>query len=166
MQQIRALGYIPKRNSGHHKLLKNYQIAVENGKISPLEQQEAEALTAAHQRLQAETHAEKIIEELRALGHWPSAGRQKKLLEQICEAMVAGNFSTADEATNRLEQDLLMATSGMRTKEVMRRIRRYKTYFDKPGLQENALDLQYKHQMDRAPTAGAYIPPSSKGRQD
>ena len=94
-----------------------------------MEQQEAEALTAAHQRLQAETHAEKIIEELRALGHWPSAGRQKKLLEQICEAMVAGNFSTADEATNRLEKDLLMATSGMRTKEVMRHIRCYKMFW-------------------------------------
>ena len=49
MEQIRALGYIPKRNSGHDKLVQNYQNAVENGKISPLEQQEAEALTAAHQ---------------------------------------------------------------------------------------------------------------------
>ena len=38
----------------------------------------------------------------------------------------------------------------MRTKQVMRRIHRYKTYFDEPGVQENALVLQYKHQMDRA----------------
>ena len=166
MEEIRSLGYIPKQHTEHKQLARTYQKAMHNGKISPLEQQEAEALTAAHQRLQAETHAEKIMEELRALGHWPSAGRQKKLLKQICEAMVAGNFSTADEATNRLEQDLLKVKSGMRTKEVMRRIRRYKTYFDKPGLQENALDLQYKHQMDRASTAGAYIPPSSEGRQD
>ena len=38
------------------------------------------------------------MEELRALGHWPSAGRQQKLLKQICEAMHAGNFSAAQTA--------------------------------------------------------------------
>ena len=49
MEKIRALGYIPKRNSEHDHLAQTYHIAVTSGQISPLQKQEAEALTAAHQ---------------------------------------------------------------------------------------------------------------------
>ena len=128
MEKIRALGYIPKRKSEHDGLARTYQRAVKLGKISPLEKQEAEALTAAHQASLAQSLDP------------PAEARQPP---DPLDAF-------ADEAANRLEQDLLMASSGMRTKQVMRRIHRYKTYFDEPGLQENALVLQYKHQMDRA----------------
>ena len=83
MEQIRTLGHIPKRNSGHDKLVKDYQRALEDGKISPSEKEEAETLTAAYQRLQAETHAETIMEQLRVLGHWPCEGRQKNLLSLV-----------------------------------------------------------------------------------
>ena len=43
-----------------------------------------------------------------------------------------------------------MATSGMRTKKVMRRIQRYKNLFHEPALQENATVLQYKSLMQQA----------------
>ena len=49
MEKIRALGYTPKRKSEHDHLAQTYQTAVKLGKISPLQKQEAEALTAAHQ---------------------------------------------------------------------------------------------------------------------
>ena len=38
----------------------------------------------------------------------------------------------------------------MRTKKIMRRISRYKKFFDEPALQDNILVLQYRHQMDQA----------------
>ena len=49
MENIRALGYTPKRKSEHDHLAQTYQTAVKLDKISPLQKQEAEALTAAHQ---------------------------------------------------------------------------------------------------------------------
>ena len=49
MQKIRALGYIPKRKGEHDLLARKYRRAVKLNKISPLQKQEAEALTAAHQ---------------------------------------------------------------------------------------------------------------------
>ena len=54
---------------------------------------------------------------------------------EICQPPDAlGPF--ADEATNRLEQDLLMASNGIRPRAVMRRIRQYENYFNEPALQE------------------------------
>ena len=47
MEQIRALGYIPKHRE-HPLLARQYQKAVKDGKISPLDQEEAKILTAAH----------------------------------------------------------------------------------------------------------------------
>ena len=111
MEKIRALGYIPKRNSKHDHLAQTYQRAVKSGDISPLQKQEAEALTAAHQASLAES-----------LDPPPEARQPPNPLDAF-----------ADEAANRLEQDLLMASSGMRTKQVMRRIHRYRKYFQEPA---------------------------------
>ena len=46
MEQIRALGYIPKY-SEHRQLARTYHQAVKDGKISSLDQEEAKKLTAA-----------------------------------------------------------------------------------------------------------------------
>ena len=55
-----------------------------------------------------------------------------------------------------------MATSGMRRKDVMRRIQRYKTFFHEPALQQNATVLQYKSLMQQAAQTfngcGCYVP--------
>ena len=55
-----------------------------------------------------------------------------------------------------------MASSGMKTKQVMRRIRRYKKFFKEPALQDNALVQQYKALMDQASQTftgcGCYVP--------
>ena len=48
MEQIRALGYIPKQHSEHHNLAIAYSFAVKEGLLSSEQIQEAEALTAAH----------------------------------------------------------------------------------------------------------------------
>ena len=39
----------------------------------------------------------------------------------------------AEEAANRLEQDVLMATNGIRPRTAMRRIARYKKYMAQPA---------------------------------
>ena len=50
MEEIRTLGYIPKRNREHDGLAQKYQKAVRLGEISTLQKEEAEALTAAQYR--------------------------------------------------------------------------------------------------------------------
>ena len=128
MQEIRDLGYIPKRRSEHSAILARYTHAVSTGKITSEEKQEAEALTAAHAASLAQS-----------MDPPPEACAPPDPLDAF-----------AEEAANRLEQDLLMASSGMRTKQVMRRIQRYKKFFNEPALQENATVLQYKSLMQQA----------------
>ena len=41
----------------------------------------------------------------------------------------------ADEASNRLEQDLLMFESSIRPRRLLRRMQRYKRYMNEPCLQ-------------------------------
>ena len=50
MEKIRALGYIPKRKGEHDLLARKYHRAVKLNKISPLQKEEAEALTADQYR--------------------------------------------------------------------------------------------------------------------
>ena len=50
----------------------------------------------------------------------------------------------ADEASNRLEQDVLMAANGMRSRDVMRRIARYKKYMTEPAALEADVVQKYK----------------------
>ena len=129
MQKIRALGYIPRREGEHDLLAQQYQRAVKGGRISQSQKQEAEALTAAHQRLQAETHAETIMKRLRALGHWPM--RNCRLAKQICQAMDAGIFSIAqtaeieamkneDEARKKTRKDELASKGASKILEQIR----------------------------------------------
>ena len=54
MEQIRALGYIPKQHSEHHNLARIYSKAAKSGILSAEQIQEAEALTAAQESTQAD----------------------------------------------------------------------------------------------------------------
>ena len=55
MKEIRALGYIPKHHSEHDLLAQRYHKAVKSGKLCPQRKEEAEALTAAHTALLAQS---------------------------------------------------------------------------------------------------------------
>ena len=48
MEEIRALGYIPKRDSEHDGLAHRWARAVTSGRLSSDQREEAEALAAAH----------------------------------------------------------------------------------------------------------------------
>ena len=48
MEEIKALGYIPKGRGEHLELHHRWRRAVQSGKLTPEQIQEAEALTAAH----------------------------------------------------------------------------------------------------------------------
>ena len=128
MEEVKDLGYIPKWTGEHADLLYRWRRAVQSGKLTPEQIQEAEALTAAHAASLAQS-----------MDPPPEACAPPDPLDAF-----------AEEAENRLEQDLLMASSGMRTKQVMRRIQRYKKFFNEPALQENATVLQYKSLMQQA----------------
>ena len=128
MEEIKALGYIPNCRGEHSDLYQRWHRAVQSGKLTPEQIQEAEALTAAH------------------------AASLAQSMDPPPEACAPPDplYAFAEEAENRLEQDLLMASSGMRTKQIMRRIQRYKKFFNEPALQENATVLQYKSLMQQA----------------
>eukprot|EP00812_Abedinium_dasypus_P007843 NODE_1_length_8589_cov_4.556480.p1 GENE.NODE_1_length_8589_cov_4.556480~~NODE_1_length_8589_cov_4.556480.p1 ORF type:complete len:2586 (+),score=446.46 NODE_1_length_8589_cov_4.556480:571-8328(+) len=78
----------------------------------------------------------------------------------------------ADEAENRLEQDLLMVSNGCRTRVMLRRIRRYKTYMSHSALQGIPCVLRYKEQVLAAAAASAdkairsYVPGDEVGVSD
>ena len=50
----------------------------------------------------------------------------------------------ADEASNRLEQDLLMFQASMRSRTLLRRMARYKRYMNASSVQDTSLVLQWK----------------------
>ena len=73
----------------------------------------------------------------------------------------------ADEAANRLEQDLLMATNGFRPQRVMRRIAKYKKYMTHPGALQMDIVQKYKDQVLQAEltamsAASQSAPPGAK----
>ena len=56
----------------------------------------------------------------------------------------------ADEAANRLEQDLLMVRNGIRPKKVMRRIAKYNKYMTHPGALQMDIVQKYKDKVSQA----------------
>ena len=87
-----------------------------------------------------------------------------RLAKHVCsqnQSMLSSVF-VPEVAEHRLEQDLLMACSGMRTKQLLRHITRYKTFIDEHALQGSDLARQYKALMDQAPQTftgcGCYAP--------
>ena len=59
----------------------------------------------------------------------------------------------ADEAANRLEQDVLMATNGIRPRTVMQRIARYKKYMTQPAALQMDIVQKYKDEVVQAAAA-------------
>ena len=68
----------------------------------------------------------------------------------------------ADEAENKLEQDLMLFSSGDRTCELTRRFKKYKDFIAKPGAAHTEFAQKYKQRIltvSEAPTApGTYVP--------
>ena len=64
------------------------------------------------------------------------------------EALVDPLEPFADEAENRMEQDLLMMANGFRRGRLQRRFQRYLKYCADPILSTTAVVLKYKEQVD------------------
>ena len=69
----------------------------------------------------------------------------------------------ADEAANRLEQDVLMATNGIRPRTVMQRIARYKKYMTQPAALQMDIVQKYKDEVVQAAAASWVVPPYVAG---
>ena len=63
------------------------------------------------------------------------------------------NRTDSDEAASRLEQDVLIATNGIRPRTVMRRIARYKKYMTEPAALQMDVVQKYKDQVVQAAAA-------------
>ena len=121
MLQIRTLGRIPKHvkgtsetQSAERNLAKKLQKARAGGR-----------LTAEH-----EAELAKMME--RELGGLSEAVEEPDPLDPF-----------ADEASNRLEQDLLMFAHSICPRPLLRRVARYKRYMSEPALQQTSLVLQF-----------------------
>ena len=68
-----------------------------------------------------------------------------------------------DEAKNRLEQDVLMASNGIRTRVVLERLKRYKAYMTQPGAEELDVVNKYKDQVLNAIVSSGAAPPYVPG---
>ena len=126
MEEIRALGHYPKRKriaGGEENLLAHRVAKAVKQKIFNAEQT-AELLS---------------LQGARAL--------------QEAELPVDPLDPFADEAANRIEQDLLMATNGFRPKEVMRHVYRYKKLLTNAGKHDLDIVGKYKEQVFQAAAA-------------
>ena len=70
----------------------------------------------------------------------------------------------ADEAQNRIEQDLLMLESGIRTRILLRRLAAYKDVLSSPGPEHEEFSQRYAERVRQASAAPAgksrYVPGS------
>ncbi len=64
----------------------------------------------------------------------------------------------ADEAANRLEQDILMVTRGFRTRALLSRLHRYKQCVNHDLLQQEPVVQQYKEKIKAASVAAPGLP--------
>ncbi len=69
----------------------------------------------------------------------------------------------ADEAANRLEQDVIMATNGIRPRAVIRRIARYRKYMAQPAALQMDFVHKYKYQVAQAAAASCVLTPYVAG---
>ena len=67
------------------------------------------------------------------------------------------------KAANRLEQDVLMATNGIRPRTVMQRIARYKKYMTQPAALQMDIVQKYKDEVVQAAAASWVVPPYVAG---
>ena len=133
MQKIRHLGRLPQEINHHKKL--NESERAERALGEDLRR----ATASGH--LSSEDHAE--IANLRELD----------LVEVNAPPDPMDPF--AEEAANRLEQDLLMFSNGIRPKMVQRRVARYKKFMGDSALQETAVVKKYRDQVLQASATSA-----------
>ena len=125
LQDIRALGRIPKEVRGSSEAqLQERRLAEKLRKAK-----HAGLLSAAQDSELAELKASE-------LGGLAEAEAPPDPLDPF-----------ADDAANRLEQDLLMFTNGIRPRALQRRLRRYQRYVGDPALQSRPEVQKYKDQL-------------------
>ena len=138
MQAIRTLGRLPK----------------ETRKAPKDERQLAEKLRRARRagQLSGEEEAELAAMSANEIGTLEEADAPPDPMDPF-----------ADEAANRLEQDVLMATNGIRPRTVMRRIARYKKYMTQPAALQMDFVQKYKDQVVQAAAASCVGTPYVAG---
>ena len=140
MGQVRALGHYPKRKrtSGgeENNLAKRLAAAKKAERVTPEQTAELELLSLADAR--AVHEAQLPVDPLNPF---------------------------ADEAQNRIEQDLLMANNGFRQKEVMRRVSRYKRFLKEAGANDATIVGKYKEQVFQAAASFRGLLPYVPGDQ-
>ena len=143
MQQVRDIGHYPKesrRGSAEQQLAEQMRRARKAKQFSPEQEAELEALQQAERDARAEA--------------------------RIAAAEEAPNpmEGFAEEAQSRIDQDLLMLESGIRTKELLRRLAVYRELVSSAPAQHEDFVQRYAERVRQASVTPAgklrYIPGS------
>ena len=143
MQQVRDLGHYPKesrRGKEERQLAEQIRRAKKEKQLSPEQEAELEALQQAERDARAESRI-------------ADAEEKQNPMEGF-----------ADEAENRIDQDLLMLESGIRNRELLRRLARYKELVFTASAQKEEFVQRYAERVRQALVTPAgklrYIPGS------
>ena len=97
----------------------------------------------------------------RTSGHPCDVAQSAELLEKAQEPPDPME-SYADEAENKLEQDLMLLSNGHRTRDLLRRLKQYKDFIVSPGAENTEFAQKYKQRIQAASAApaalGTYVP--------
>ena len=129
MQQVREVGRLPKesrRGSAEQQLAEQIRRARKAKQFTPEQKAELEALQQAERDARAEA--------------------------RIADAEEPPNpmDGFAEEAENRIDQDLLMLESGIRTKELLRRLAVYKELVSTASAQQEEFVQRYAERVRQA----------------
>ena len=130
MQEVRSLGRYPKEGLTR----------------SPAEQHLAEKLRKTRTAKQFSPEQEA---ELKAL---QQAEKDAKVAADIAEARDKPNPNDgfADEAHNKIDQDLMMLENGIRTRDLLRRLDKYKVLVSSPSAQHEEFAEEYAERVREA----------------
>ena len=169
VQQVRDLGHYPKRNAvcslAERQLAEKLCRALKAKQLSPEQEAELDALRVASQG--AEKKAKQFSPEQEAeLEALQQAERDARAEARIADAEEPPHpmEEFAEEAENRIDQDLLMLESGIRTKELLRRLAVYKELVSFALAQQEEFVQRYAERVRQASVTPAgklrYIPGS------
>ena len=96
--------------------------------------------------------------------HPTDRARSEELLEQAQEPPDPME-SFADDAENKLDQDLMLLANGHRTRDLLRRLKKYKEFIENADTENTEFALKYKERISAASASagelGTYVPGSS-----
>ena len=185
MQEVRGFGRYPmesRQDVGERQLADKLRKARKAKRFSPAQEAELQVLQQAARDARAEARIaqaeelmqQKLCDAWKAKKFSPEQEAELKALQQaekdakdaadIAEARDKPNPNEgfADEAHNKIDQDLMMLENGIRTRDLLRRLDKYKVLVFSPSAQHEEFAEEYAERVREALAMSAgksrYVP--------